>query len=139
MEVVSPGANGQVPHPNHSTGIDPELVVDHLVDVLRITLGASPEDLEFAGSLLSRSRKSDTLQKCTRFALESQVALYVQKDIVLAAETNGHNGTSGKGSSWSYSNLSNAGPQVLRIPRGDFLTTFRPSLYSRPRLRHPLH
>jgi len=107
MEVVSPGANGQVSPTNHSTSIDPNLVVDHLVDVLAITLGASREDLETPGSLLSRSRRSETIQRCTRFALESQVVLYIQKEYVSPDVTNGVNGTSGKGSSYPSSNVFN--------------------------------
>lgn len=90
MEVVSPGqgANG---HPPSSPGpaiINPDLIVRHLVDLLEITLGASKEDLEGKGSILSESKKSDTVQRCTRFASESQVALYVQKDVVTPDEPN---------------------------------------------------
>ena len=84
MEVVSlgQGANG---HPPSSPGpaiINPNLVVQYLVDLLGITLGALTEDLESKGSILSESKKSDTVQRCTRFASESQVALYVQKDVL---------------------------------------------------------
>lgn len=98
MEVVSPGTNG-VPSTNSLTSVDPTLVVKHLSDVLEVTLGASRVDLEASGSLLSKSRRSDTIQRCTRFASESQVALYVQKDLVSADQansTNGVNGSSGK-------------------------------------------
>jgi dynein heavy chain 1, cytosolic len=62
--------------------IDPNLVVEYLASVLQSTLGASRKELENIGSLLSKSRYSDTVQRCTRFATESQAALYVQKDIV---------------------------------------------------------
>ena len=91
MEVVSPGqgANG---HPPSSPGpaiINPESVLQYLVDLLEIILGASREDLESKGSILSESRKSDTVQRCTRFASESQVALYVQKDAVSPDVPNG--------------------------------------------------
>lgn len=92
MEVVTPGqgANG---HHGPSTSIpatiDPDLVVRHLVDLLEVTLGASSEDLEDNGSILSESRRSDTLQRCTRFASESQVALYVQKNVVSPDLSNG--------------------------------------------------
>ncbi len=82
MEVVSPGqgANGHGPS-STATTIDPELVVGHLVDLLEITLGAPEEGLKAEGSLLSEAKRSDTVQRCTRFASESQVALYVQKTI----------------------------------------------------------
>ncbi|MCJ1268673.1 hypothetical protein MMC22_008561 [Lobaria immixta] len=84
MEVVSPGANGHSSSSVLSTAIDPGLVVQHLVDLLEITLGASTEDLESHGSLLSESKRHDTVQRCTRFASEPQVALYVLKDMVIA-------------------------------------------------------
>lgn len=83
MEVVSPGANGHSPASILSTAIDPSIIVQHLVDLLEITLGASTEDLEGHGSLLSESKRHDTVQRCTRFASEPQVALYVLKDIVI--------------------------------------------------------
>ena len=96
MEVVSPGqgANG---HPLSSSApavINPDLVVRYLVDLLEIILGASTEDLQNKGSILSESKKSDTVQRCTRFASESQVALYVQKDHIPSdaphGRANGH-------------------------------------------------
>ena len=61
--------------------IDPNVVVEYLAQVLEVTLGAKRKDLERAGSLLSKTRYSETVQRCTRFATESQVALYVQKTI----------------------------------------------------------
>jgi dynein heavy chain 1 len=65
------------------------MVVEYLTAVLQITLGASGKDLEAAGSLLSKARYSDTVQRCTRFAAESQsAALYVLKDVV-AGEADG--------------------------------------------------
>ncbi len=81
--MVSQGANG-IPPTNSYTSINPTLVVEHLVSLLEVTLGASRQDLERPGSLLSTSKHPDTVQRCTRFASESQVALYVQKDIVTA-------------------------------------------------------
>lgn len=87
MEVVSPGANGHSPSSVLSTTIDPSIVVRHLVDLLEITLGASTEDLESQGSLLSESKRHDTVQRCTRFASEPQVALYVLKDVVLTDQS----------------------------------------------------
>ena len=96
MEVVSPGqgANGHPLSSPASGTIDPDLVVRYLVDLLEIILGASIEDLESEGSILSESKKSDTVQRCTRFASESQVALYVQKDVISLdnpeSRVNGH-------------------------------------------------
>lgn len=79
--------------------IDPSLVVEHLASVLEITLGASRKELENVGSLLSKSRYSETVQRCTRFATESQVALYVQKDI---ATEDGSDGTVGASSMLAF-------------------------------------
>ena len=87
MEVVSPGANGHTPSSIPSSTIDPSLIVRHLVDLLEIVLGASAEDLESHGSLLSELKRHDTLQRCTRFASEPQVAvLYVLKDVFVASQ-----------------------------------------------------
>lgn len=80
MELVTPGANGHLLSPVAPATISPDAVLHHLTDLLEITLGASSEDLKSHDSLFSPSRKHDTLQRCARFASESQVALYVQKD-----------------------------------------------------------
>ena len=98
MEVapLGQGANGQVTHPTPPATIDSELLVQHLIALLEITLGASTADLEGKGSLLSDSKRGDTAQRCLRFASEAQVALYVQKDAAPAEVshglTNGHAG-----------------------------------------------
>lgn len=76
--------------------IDPQVIVDHLVKVLNVTLGASEEDLRVAGSLLSPSKLQDTLQRCTRFTLETQVALYAQKDILDTSRIGGLESSQGK-------------------------------------------
>ena len=91
MEVVSPGsgANGQPPSSPTPAAIDPDLIVRHLVDLLEVTLGASTEDLEGKGSLLSEAKRKDTVQRCTRFASETQVALYIQKFIGVTEIPNG--------------------------------------------------
>lgn len=81
--MVSLGANGHTPSSSSSTNIDPNVVVRHLVELLETTLGASTEDLESPGSLLSGSKRHDTVQRCTRFASEPQNALYVLKNIIV--------------------------------------------------------
>lgn len=59
------------------------VLVDFLASVLEVTLGATRHDLEHTGSLLSEAQYSDTAQRCTRFASESQQSvIYVQKDAV---------------------------------------------------------
>ena len=95
MEVTSPtspATNGLVAAAFPT--IDPNLVVEYLSSVLQSTLGASRRDLENVGSLLSKSRYSDTVQRCTRFATESQPALYVQKDLIAGGGLDGDGETS---------------------------------------------
>ncbi|EED23281.1 dynein heavy chain [Talaromyces stipitatus ATCC 10500] len=91
MEVAAPGVptNGLAAATTPVAVADPNVVVRYLTDVLQVTLGASKRDLEAPGSLLSKAKYSETVQKCTRFASESQVALYVQQDIFSAEEPNG--------------------------------------------------
>lgn len=86
---LSPGATNGVSTTNPFPAVDPTLVVGYLTDLLQITLGATRKDLEARGSLLSKARHADTVQRCTRFASESQVALYVQKDVLVLEEVNG--------------------------------------------------
>lgn len=89
MEVASSGVPNGVSAAEATALVDSGAVIQYLTEVLQVTLGAQKSELESDGSLLSESRYNDTLQRCTRFASESQVALYVQKDIVAAEETNG--------------------------------------------------
>jgi dynein heavy chain 1, cytosolic len=90
MEVASPqsaGANGTAPAPYPS--IDPARIVDHLASAIEITLGATREELQSLGSLLHKSRYTDTVQRCTRFATDTQTVLYIQKDLVSSPVQNG--------------------------------------------------
>ncbi|KAL5341578.1 dynein heavy chain, cytoplasmic [Aspergillus crustosus] len=90
MEVASSGApDGVSTAIVQPSVIDPEIVVQYLVEVLRVTLGALKSDLEQTGSLLSKNKYNETTARCVRFAAESQVALYVQKDLVAAENANG--------------------------------------------------
>lgn len=89
MEVASTGVPNGVTKPETAALVDSGAVIQYLTDVLQVTLGAQRSELEGAGSLLSESKYNETLQRCTRFASETQEALYVQKDIVTAEETNG--------------------------------------------------
>lgn len=63
--------------------MDPARVVEHLAHLLEAALGASRDELEAPGSLLSKSRYSDTLQRCTRFTNDGST-LYIQKDLPAA-------------------------------------------------------
>ncbi|KAL2166549.1 hypothetical protein VTG60DRAFT_2516 [Thermothelomyces hinnuleus] len=78
--ATSPGGNSVAATP--FAAVDPVRVVGHLAALLEAALGATRKELEAPGSLLSKARYADTLQRCTRFAVDTQVALYVQKDLV---------------------------------------------------------
>ncbi|CAJ2513502.1 Uu.00g016210.m01.CDS01 [Anthostomella pinea] len=80
LGVQSPGANGV--SPAAFIAVDPNLVVDYLASVVTIALGATRAELESPSSLLSDANYADTVQRCSRFATDTQVALYIQKDIV---------------------------------------------------------
>ena len=62
--------------------LDSNALLRHIATILEVTLGASWKDLESAGSLLSPGRLADTTTRVTRFGTESQLALYIQKDIL---------------------------------------------------------
>jgi dynein heavy chain 1 len=98
MEVASTGVPNGVSTPDTAALVDSGAVIQYLTEVLQVTLGALKSELETAGSLLSEARYNETVQRCTRFASESQVALYVQKDIAGAEETNGENEGPGESS-----------------------------------------
>ena len=104
MEVLSPGqwANGHPPASPGPAVITSETVVRYLTNILEVLLGASTEDLESKGSILSESKKNETVQRCTRFASESQAALYVQKDVISSDVPNGTvNGDASPGMSYT--------------------------------------
>lgn len=83
----SNGVNGAAP-----VTVDPARVIDHLAHLLEATLGATREELEAPGSLLSKSRYSDTLQRCSRFTNDVLVSLYIQKDLPATAAPELENG-----------------------------------------------
>ncbi|KAH6672719.1 dynein heavy chain [Plectosphaerella plurivora] len=91
MEVASPsepGSNGVSAAAFPS--VDPARVVEHLAAVCEVALGATKDDLEAPGSLLHKSRYADTVQRCTRFATDTQTTLYIQKDVIPSSTvTNG--------------------------------------------------
>lgn len=87
--VASPGPTSPKPNGTDAFVIDPLIVVEYLASVLEITLGATRKELENHGSLLSPDSRSHTVQRCSRFASENQVALYVTKDIASAGGLDG--------------------------------------------------
>ena len=68
---------------------NPQLLLEYLVEVLKVTLGAREKELSSNTSLLSATRKSETLEKCRRFASgseSSQCAVYVIKEVLESDE-----------------------------------------------------
>jgi dynein heavy chain 1 len=95
---LAPGAaNGSIRSPSPAPpAIDPQIIVNYVEKVLEVNLGASSADLHAPGSLLSESRIDDTLQRCTRFALESQQVIYLMKDRLEEARIDGLDGANGR-------------------------------------------
>ena len=99
MEVSAPPA--QTPPANGVAAaslptIDPERVVEHLSEVCKVALGATQEELEQPGNLLHKSRYSETVSRCTRFATDAQNVLYIQKDIAASSTVENGTDTAGK-------------------------------------------
>lgn len=95
MEVVSsavPNGNGPVSMPEPA---DPLAVLEHIVNLIETSLGAARRELEAIGSLLSKSKHAESLEKCAQFAVDSHVAIYAQKDR-LDEMVNGHDDTPSK-------------------------------------------
>ncbi|KAF2182427.1 dynein heavy chain [Zopfia rhizophila CBS 207.26] len=101
---LAPGAaNGSIhpPSPTPPT-IDPQTLVDYLEKVLDVNLGAAEQDLRAPGSLLSPSKLHDTLQRCTRFALETQTVIYVVKDRLDESRIDGLEAPNGVTAHYTY-------------------------------------
>ncbi|KAF2709099.1 hypothetical protein K504DRAFT_503098 [Pleomassaria siparia CBS 279.74] len=95
LALGGPTNGSRTPSPSPSA-VDPQIIVDHLEKVLNANLGASEQDLRAPGSLLSSAKLQDTLQRCTRFALESQTVIYVVKDRVDQTQIDGLDTPNGK-------------------------------------------
>ena len=78
VQGVNGVANG-APTAPAPPAVEPEAIIKYLSSVLEVTLGATREELEDVGSLLHESSIEETVARCTRFALQAQVALYVLK------------------------------------------------------------
>jgi dynein heavy chain 1 len=78
QQAPNPGPNGVSSTP--FAAFDASRVVDYLSTQLQVTLGAEKHELEAPGSLLSKASYQDTIQRCTRFASDTQTALYIQKE-----------------------------------------------------------
>ena len=89
MESLVASPSSPKPNGTDTFAVDPTLIVEYLASVLQITLGATRKDLESFGSILSPESRQHTIQRCTRFASENQVALYVTKDISSGAGLDG--------------------------------------------------
>ncbi|QIW99025.1 hypothetical protein AMS68_004543 [Peltaster fructicola] len=83
--AIEGGANGSVDGITNgtSTSVDAKDVIRYLVSVLEITLGATEAQLKSQGSLLDDPQIEETIARCTRFALETQTAIYVTRERIL--------------------------------------------------------
>lgn len=90
MEVLVPSAPNGVATPSLHDDVDPLVVLEHIAELIQSTLGAARKELEAVGSLLSKSKHDETVNRCARFVSEAQVALYAQKDVIEETEANGH-------------------------------------------------
>ncbi|KAF1993187.1 dynein heavy chain [Amniculicola lignicola CBS 123094] len=101
---LAPGTpNGSIRTPSPAPpAIDPQVILDYLEKVLDVSLGATEQDLRAPGSLLSPGKLHDTLQRCTRFTLESQTVLYVVKDRVAESRIDGLETSNGVSAHYTY-------------------------------------
>jgi dynein heavy chain 1, cytosolic len=80
MEVLTPSApNGNGVTPTIEPA-DPIAVLDHIVSLIETALGAARKELEAVGSLLSDTKRAETIDRVSQFAADTQVSLYAQKD-----------------------------------------------------------
>lgn len=90
MEVASADVPNGATTSNQMVPLcDPDVLVNYLVEVLHANLGAQKSELESAGSLLSKARYNETVQRLMRFTSEPQPRLFVQKDLVPSNEADG--------------------------------------------------
>ncbi|KAJ2903583.1 putative dynein heavy chain protein [Zalerion maritima] len=100
----SPGANGTAV--GSFPSIDSQTILEHLESLLKVTLGASSDDLRRGRNLLSELCAKETLQRCKTFASDPQPsALLVQQEILYSHME--HNGdANGKPPSYLYTMVS---------------------------------
>lgn len=97
MEVASSAIMPMGPSPPEpASTAHPLDVLEHLANVLQVTLGAARRELEAVGSLLSEASKPDSLDRCARFASEAQPAVYAQKCLRPDADANIPDAETGK-------------------------------------------
>jgi len=81
MGDTTPSTPDGVATPYTPQPADPLVVLEHIASLIETTLGTARGELEAVGSLLSEAQRADSINKCTRFSSEPQVALYAQKDL----------------------------------------------------------
>ena len=85
-------ANGTPTAPAPPSAVDPQDIIKYLSSVLEVTLGATEDELQDVGSLLHESHIEQTIARCMRFSLETQVALYALKVAVVPQQNGQANG-----------------------------------------------
>ncbi|KAI9896991.1 hypothetical protein N3K66_008013 [Trichothecium roseum] len=136
MEVTSPSpaqeaANGVSTPTTSLPTIEPERIIEHLASVCQIALGATREELEQPGNLLHGSRHAETLNRCTRFATDTQNVLYIQKDIAHSSTV--ENGTdTAVPSSYNYTLSSELASSPMTVASLILIKTPQPIDPTRP-------
>ncbi|KIW34320.1 uncharacterized protein PV07_01105 [Cladophialophora immunda] len=93
MDVLSTSTPNGDPGPTTVLEpVDPLEVLEHIANLIETTLGAARRELEAVGSLLSKASRPESINKCARFAVDTQITLYAQKD-VREELVNGHDDT----------------------------------------------
>ena len=80
MEVLPPAAPNGDGHLSAPESADPLAVLEHIANLIETALGAARKELEAVGSLLSKNKHVESLEKCAQFAADTHVAIYAQKD-----------------------------------------------------------
>ena len=88
MEVLSPATPNGFRKPAEPA--NPLAILEHIAALIESTLGAARRELEAVGSLLSQRSYDDSIEQCSRFATEGEVALYAHKDISDDLTVNGN-------------------------------------------------
>ena len=73
--------------------LDPEAIVGYLTDVLYATLGATRDELQQYGCLLSPDMLGDSLQTCAKFSQQPQAGLYIHQILRPKEDAKQVNGT----------------------------------------------
>ena len=79
-DVAQPAAvNGFTTPSQDSAVLDSDSLVEYLINLLNVTLGASIAALQADESLFSNSKRDETIERCNRYLTSTAIAIYAQK------------------------------------------------------------